>query len=118
MDAGHDECESVSDALTQVFAVLGKRWNGLILAILLGGPARFGQLRQAVPGIGERMLAARLAELAESGLVVREVLEGPPLGVQYRLTAKGAALRPALQELDRWAHDHFIDQPAQTPARS
>jgi DNA-binding HxlR family transcriptional regulator len=90
-----------------VFALLGKRWSGLVVAVLTGGAARFAELRRAIPGISERMLSDRLSELTDSGLVVREVLEGPPLGVSYRLTAAGMALRPAMEELSRWAHEHL-----------
>jgi DNA-binding HxlR family transcriptional regulator len=102
-----DDCEQASQELTQVFALLGKRWSGLVVAVLAGGPVRFAELRRAIPGISERMLSDRLTELADSGIVVREVLEGPPLGVCYRLTPAGLALRPALEELSRWAQEHL-----------
>jgi len=78
-----------------------------VVAVLTGGPARFAELRRAIPGISERMLSDRLTELADHGLVTREVLDGPPLGVSYRLTPAGMALNPALGELTRWAHEHL-----------
>lgn len=102
-----DGCDQASEELTRVFALLGKRWSGLVVAVLTGGPVRFADLRRAIPGISERMLSDRLTELADAGLVVREVIEGPPLGVTYRLTPAGMALRPALEELSRWAHEHL-----------
>ncbi|MGH3381915.1 MAG: winged helix-turn-helix transcriptional regulator [Actinoallomurus sp.] len=102
-----DGCERASEELTQVFTLLGKRWSGLIVGVLTGGPARFAELRRAIPGISERMLSDRLTELTGHGLVIREVLQGPPLGVCYRLTPAGMALRPALDELRRWAHENL-----------
>lgn len=102
-----DTCAQAGEELTKVFALLGKRWSGLILAVLMPGPAHFAELRRAVPGISERMLSSRLAELCTAGLVTREVVDGPPLGVRYRVTASGAALRPAMEELANWAHQHF-----------
>jgi DNA-binding HxlR family transcriptional regulator len=102
-----DGCGQASAELTQVFALLGKRWSGLVVAVLTGGAARFADLRRAIPGISERMLSDRLSELTEWGLVVREVLEGPPLGVCYHLTPAGMALRPAMEELSSWAHEHL-----------
>lgn len=90
------------DTMTSVFALLGKRWTGLIMNTLMSGPARFSEIVRAVPGVSERMLSARLTELISVGLVEREVLEGPPVGVQYQVTEKGAGLRPALDELERW----------------
>ncbi|WP_406211104.1 helix-turn-helix transcriptional regulator [Kitasatospora sp. NBC_01560] len=101
-------CTGAEVALTRVFTLLGKRWTGLIVAVLTNnGPAYFSELRRTVPGISERMLSDRLTELADAGLVLREVDEGPPLRVSYRLTEAGAALRPALTELAVWADRHL-----------
>jgi DNA-binding HxlR family transcriptional regulator len=94
-------------ALLPVFALLGKRWTGLIIGTLLQGPARFAQICRLVPGVSERMLSGRLNELVGAGLVERRVLNGPPVGVEYRLTPSGEALRPALDELGRWAAEHL-----------
>jgi DNA-binding HxlR family transcriptional regulator len=101
------------NALTAVFALLGKRWSGLIIGTLLGGPARFSEMAKLVPGVSERMLSGRLTELISAGLVSREVLAGPPVGVRYRLTARGEALRPALHELEMWAMKHLGDAEGQ-----
>ena len=104
------ECSGAGDALTRVFALLGKRWTGLILAVLMHdqGEARFAELRRAIPGISERMLSDRLTELAAAGLIVREVVPGPPLGVNYRLTTAGRALGPAMEALGVWAETHLL----------
>ncbi|MHB9752783.1 winged helix-turn-helix transcriptional regulator [Streptomyces sp. BYX5S] len=96
-------CSTVDIGMTRVFGLLGKRWTGLIVSVLMGGPRHFADLRRAIPGISERMLSDRLTELGGAGLVVREVDEGPPLRVSYRLSAAGAALQPALRELGDWA---------------
>ncbi|MET8023972.1 winged helix-turn-helix transcriptional regulator [Streptomyces avermitilis] len=96
-------CARVDDGITRVFQLLGKRWTGLIVAVLLERPVHFAELRRAIPGISERMLSDRLTELATAGLVVREVDEGPPLRVAYRLTTAGAALEASLGELRTWA---------------
>ncbi|MFC4532989.1 winged helix-turn-helix transcriptional regulator [Sphaerisporangium dianthi] len=88
--------------LFEVFALLGKRWNGLILGTLLDGPARFSELERIIPGIRGPMLSRRLAELAEVGLVERHVETGPPVEVYYRLTIAGEGLRRSVHELSRW----------------
>ncbi|MEU2615424.1 helix-turn-helix domain-containing protein [Micromonospora sp. NPDC007271] len=93
--------------LARAFAFLGKRWNGVLLGTLANGPAGFAELGRALPGISESVLSDRLGELCRVGLVSRTVREGPPLGVSYRLTDRGAALVPALDALARWAHDHL-----------
>ncbi|GHE08211.1 winged helix-turn-helix transcriptional regulator [Streptomyces alanosinicus] len=112
-DMTHDSaaCKQVDDGITRVFQLLGKRWSGPIVAVLVEAPAHFADLRRAVPGISERMLSDRLAELGAAGLVLREVEEGPPLRVSYRLTEAGAALEPALRELGEWAKAHLPDAP-------
>jgi DNA-binding HxlR family transcriptional regulator len=107
---GEDPCKQVDGTVTRVFGLLGKRWTGPIVSVLLDSPqqaAHFAELRRAIPGLSERMLSDRLAELATAGILVREVHEGPPLRVAYRLTDAGAAIRPALHELIRWAAEHL-----------
>ncbi|MEC4017397.1 winged helix-turn-helix transcriptional regulator [Streptomyces sp. H27-D2] len=100
-------CKRVGEDITRVFELLGKRWTGLILAVLMQRAVHFAELRRAIPGISERMLSDRLTELAAAGLVVREVADGPPLRVAYRLTGAGQALDPSLKELARWAGTHL-----------
>ncbi|MFJ8024615.1 winged helix-turn-helix transcriptional regulator [Streptomyces sp. NPDC096311] len=105
----------VDAVTTRVFDLLGKRWSGPLIAVLLAGPAHFTELHRAVPGISERMLSDRLAYLAAAGLVVREVRPGPPLRVRYRLTQAGVAIRPALEELRVWALAHLGDPAGDDP---
>lgn len=100
-------CKPLDADIARVFQLLGKRWTGPIVAVLEVQPAYFADLRRAIPGLSERMLSDRLSELAEAGLVIRQVDEGPPLRVSYRLTVSGAALGPALKELRKWAKKHL-----------
>lgn len=102
-------CVGADMALTRVFELFGKRWTGLIVAVLTQRPAYFAELRRAIPKISERMLSDRLSELVDAGLVVREVDPGPPLRVSYGLTEAGLAFRPALNELGRWAEKYLPD---------
>ncbi|MFD9437773.1 winged helix-turn-helix transcriptional regulator [Streptomyces sp. NPDC060006] len=99
--------ERVDGDVTRAFELLGKRWTGPIVSVLIGGSAFFGDLRRAIPGISERMLSDRLTELGAVDLVVSEVHGGPPLRVSYRLTEAGAALEPVFTELARWARAHL-----------
>ncbi|MFI9580745.1 winged helix-turn-helix transcriptional regulator [Streptomyces sp. NPDC052236] len=107
--AEHSEeaCRKVDRGITSVFELLGKRWTGPIVSVLMQRPIHFAELRRAIPGISERMLSDRLAELGAAELVVREVDEGPPLRVAYRLTEAGAAMEPALKELALWAETYL-----------
>jgi len=91
----------------RAFDLLGKRWTGVVLGTLRGGPAGFSALARAVEGISDSMLSERLGELVDSGLVARTVREGPPLSVTYGLTAGGRALLPALEQITRWSEKHL-----------
>lgn len=86
-----------------VFRLLGKRWNGLIVDLLLQRPARFSELREVLPRLSNRMLSQRLSELQEAGLIAREVDPGPSITVTYELTDRGQGLGPALDALRVWA---------------
>jgi DNA-binding HxlR family transcriptional regulator len=84
--------------------LIGRRWTGAIVRVLLQGPRRFSELAGAVPGISERLLAQRLRELEAEGLVVRRVLPGPPVGVEYELTCAGHELEGVVTAVADWAH--------------
>jgi DNA-binding HxlR family transcriptional regulator len=94
-------------ALSRAFSFLGKRWNGVLLGVLMDGPASFSELRRGVNGISDSVLSERLTELATVGLVSRTVEAGPPIAVSYTLTASGEALIPALRELTTWSAENL-----------
>jgi DNA-binding HxlR family transcriptional regulator len=100
-------CARADAALVRAFDLLGKRWTGVVLGTLSGGPAGFRALARAVDGISDSMLAERLGELCDAGLVKRTVNQGPPLSVSYTLTDGGRALLPALEQITRWA-EHYL----------
>src|SRR5947199_10668469 len=85
--------------------LVGKRWTGAILFVLLDGALHFSAIRQLVPDLSDRLLSERLKELEAEGIVEREVLEGAPVRVEYRLTEKGRALEPAVRALKAWARE-------------
>ncbi|AZH77303.1 MULTISPECIES: helix-turn-helix domain-containing protein [Microbacterium] len=106
-----DEERQVCDtAVTLAFTVLGKRWNGMIVSSLGGGPSSFVTLRRAVGGISDTVLSDRLAELADAGLVARTVDAGPPVAVSYALTSSGEGLLPILDQLGRWASANLAER--------
>lgn len=90
--------------------LVGKRWSGAILLVLLDGRLRFSEIRQLVPDVSDRLLSERLKELEGEGVVERLVFDETPVRVEYRLTAKGEALGPALEALKQWSHDHCDGQ--------
>ena len=71
------------------------------------GPAGFSEIRRALGGISDSVLSDRLSELTAAGLVLREVDEGPPVGVRYQLAEPGKALMPVLNQLMTWARNNL-----------
>ena len=69
--------------------LIGRRWSGAIISVMLGGPQGFNELLASVPGLSDRLLAERLRELESEGLVRRTVRTGPPVRVSYELTPAG-----------------------------
>lgn len=101
------DAPACNGALVRAFDFLGKRWSGVVLGSLVGGPAGFRELSRAVNGISDSVLSERLSELTAAGLVLRAVDDGPPVAVSYSLTPAGQALVPALHELADWAAQHL-----------
>jgi DNA-binding HxlR family transcriptional regulator len=112
MGEAGDEGRACDGAISLAFSILGKRWNGMILEVLGAGPISFAALRRAVVGISDAMLSDRLTELAEAGLIVRDVEPGPPISVTYSLTPAGTELMPVLRKLGAWASENLTIAPA------
>lgn len=102
-----EACVRADTALVRAFDLLGKRWTGVVLGTLSGGPTGFRALSRAVEGISDSMLSDRLGALCNAGLATRTVDEGPPISVAYELTDAGRALLPALDQISRWAAEHL-----------
>src|SRR5688572_6590144 len=101
--------------LARALDVVGDRWSLLIVRELLVSPARYGQLQAGLPGISTNLLAERLRQLEEAGVVERQLDAGSNSAV-YALTPWGLELRTAVAGLVNWstplmvtgrAGDHF-----------
>ena len=96
----------------EAIELLGKRWTGAIVHVLLPGPLRFSEIAQAIPQISDRLLSMRLKELESFGIIARRVWNAAPVRVEYELTPKGKALGPTVTELRRWAREWLRDAPS------
>lgn len=83
--------------------LIGRRWTGALIRMLLEGRLRYSDLKAAVPDISDRMLSERLKELEAEGIVTRIVTPDTPVRVEYELTDKGRALEEPLRALGDWA---------------
>ncbi len=87
----------------KAFEILGKRWTGLIIKVMLDGPKRFSDISSQIPNISDRMLGERFKELEGLGIIKRNVYPETPVRIEYELTEKGRALDNALKEVQAWA---------------
>lgn len=89
--------------LAKSLDIVGDRWTLLIVRELLINEGRYSDLLKGLPGIATNLLAERLAEMEEAGLVERQELPPPAAATVFRLTARGEALRPVVKALGQWA---------------
>lgn len=90
---------SVDCPLAPCLRLLAGAWTLEILFQLRGEPLRYGELRRALDGVSSKVLAARLKELVEKGVLEREVLPTNPPTVEYALTEMGRELLPVLDSI-------------------
>jgi DNA-binding HxlR family transcriptional regulator len=94
---------SICPKFHKAIELVGSRWTGAVLQVLMTGPARFSTIRSAVGDISDRMLSERLRELEREAIVSRTVLPDSPVRVEYALTEKGHELHTTLAAVARWA---------------
>lgn len=106
--------------LDAAIAVMGGKWKGLVLFMFQDRSLRFGELRRALPGISERVLALQLREMETAGLLRREVHPEVPPRVEYSLTDFGHSLTTALAPLGEWGEQHMthIERPVGLQVRT
>jgi DNA-binding HxlR family transcriptional regulator len=102
--------------LAKALDVVGERWTMLVVRNLLLGPLRYSDLLRGLPGITTNLLAKRLREMEEHGLLERVRTSGEG-GQAYRLTEIGRTLEPAVHALGSWGWQ-WMGRPGQDEHRS
>ncbi len=97
---------TATSPLAEALATVGDRWTLLVVATLLDGPRRFGELGRELSGIAPNILSGRLRGLEQAGLVVAEPYQERPTRFVYELTAPGRELAGALRLLAGWGGRH------------
>ena len=92
-------CPKYEDAID----ILGKKWTGLIIRVLLGGPKRFKELKEQIPDMSDRILTERVKELESIGILKRNVYPETPVRIEYELTEKGQELETVILSIQSWA---------------
>jgi DNA-binding HxlR family transcriptional regulator len=106
-------------AIAKSLDVVGDRWTLLIVRELLEcGACRYTDLRNGLPGIASNLLAERLRELEQAGVIAREDAPPPIATTLFRLTPRGEELRPVLEGLTRWGMPLMTEQKPGDAVRS
>ncbi|ARK28597.1 winged helix-turn-helix transcriptional regulator [Halalkalibacter krulwichiae] len=85
--------------------LLGKKWTGLIIRVLLDGPKRFKEIKAQIPEMSDRILTERMKELELQKIIVRNVYPEKPVRIEYELTEKGLALKPVIESIQSWGEN-------------
>ncbi|MDF2115658.1 helix-turn-helix domain-containing protein [Roseiarcaceae bacterium H3SJ34-1] len=88
---------------------IADKWTVLALALLMGGPVRFNELRRRIDGVSQKMLSQTLKSLERDGLVSRKATPTVPVTVEYSITPLGATLAATIDGLRVWAECNIND---------
>ena len=109
--AGEAAVDLTGGPLAEALAAVGDRWTLLVIAALLDGPLRFGELQERLAAIAPNVLSQRLRHLQDLGLVLAEPYSDRPPRFAYELTTRGHDLAGVLRMLARWAEGQAEGEP-------
>jgi DNA-binding HxlR family transcriptional regulator len=93
--------------LTAALAAIGGKWKLIIVYFLAESPKHFAALRNAMPGISQKVLTQQLRELMSDGIVNREPKGTAPAPVEYSLTEYGRSVLPLVEDVRLWGRAHL-----------
>ncbi|MEE4491683.1 winged helix-turn-helix transcriptional regulator [Streptomyces sp. BE230] len=97
-------------ASARALDAVGDRWSLLIVRELLAGPRRYTDLHADLPGVSTDVLASRLKDMEQGGLVTRRRLPPPAAAAVYELTGRGHGLLPVLAALAEWGAPALVER--------
>jgi DNA-binding HxlR family transcriptional regulator len=118
MKQGETATPALCTPFHHAIELIGRRWTGAVISLLLQSRCRFATLRDAIPDITDRMLSERLQELESEGILERTVIPETPVRVEYSLTKKGRALAAAVEAIGDWAHKWGATPATETKRRT
>lgn len=105
--SANDLRPELTDGARNLLALIADKWTVLILIQLCQGPLRFNSLRRCVGPVTPKALAQTLRRLERNGIIARQIIPGSPPGVEYRGTALGFSLTPAIGALLQWSSENL-----------
>lgn len=94
--------DNLCPKMEHTLVLLGKKWTGLIVLALLGGPRKFSEMEQYITNISPRLLTERLKELMNENIIEKNVYAETPVRVEYKLTDKGLDLSSTYRKIAEW----------------
>ena len=82
--------------------IIARKWVPVSVCHLLNGPKRFSDLKRNIPYVSGKVLTDNLRFMQAEGMILREVREGQPVEVWYRLTARGMDLAAVIKAMNTW----------------
>jgi DNA-binding HxlR family transcriptional regulator len=89
-----------------IVELIGNKWKLLIIRNLLVSTSRFGELKNGIPGISQKVLTDNLRNLESDGLILRKVYAEVPPRVEYSLSELGNTLRPLFKDMEAWGNSY------------
>lgn len=96
------EDDPLLTSISGAIAIVGDRWSLAVIAALLDGPLRYGELQTRLESIAPNILSARLKKLVDEGLIIATPYSHRPPRVEYRLSGDGHELSDLLHALAAW----------------
>ena len=87
---------------TRAIGTIGNKWKPIIIDVIGTRTTRFGQLAAIIPITSRKVLTEQLKELEGDGLLERVAYSELPPRVEYKLTEKGLAFLPILEDIKQW----------------
>ena len=82
--------------------MIARKWVPVSVCHLLNGPKRFSDLKRNIPYVSGKVMTDNLRFMQAEGMIVREVREGQPVEVWYRLTPRGMDLAAVIKAMNTW----------------
>jgi DNA-binding HxlR family transcriptional regulator len=86
--------------------LIGDKWKVLVLRDLINGTKRFGELKNSIGSISQKVLTQQLRSMEKDGLINRKVYAEVPPKVEYSLTEEGFSLKPILDSMMKWGKEY------------
>lgn len=99
--------------IAQALEIVGERWTLLIIRDMLLGATHFNDLERGLPGISRGLLAARLRQLQDAGIIEKQVNDTGRQTTAYHLTPAGKALKPVIDALLVWGAEWAFGDPSE-----